>query len=101
MIEGEVDLSEGSFDLAVVGGGLRRRCGREGGDRTEQPRAEFDQEDAELEAACGEAVATGATDPLDEAMGAELAEIVAKLSEAVVNLGESVTIQESGQDIAG
>src|SRR5215208_5260093 len=101
MIEGEVDLAEGRFDRAIVGGGLRRRSSSKGGERAEQPGAELDQEDAELEAACRQAIAPGVADPLDEAVGAELAEVVAELAQAVVGLGEAMAVEQPGQDVAG
>ena len=40
----------------------------------EQAGAEFDQENAELQAACGQAVAPGPADALDEAVSAEFAD---------------------------
>ena len=95
MIDGAVDLAESGLDRAV-GGGVRRRRrgGGEGGEWPEQPSAELDQDDAELQAAFGESVATGAADPLDEAVGAELAEVVAELAEAVVGLGQAVAVAQ-------
>ena len=69
MVDGEVDLTEGGFDRAGVGGlGLRSGSGDEGGEWSEEPGAELDEEDAELQTACRETVAAGPTDPLDEAV---------------------------------
>src|SRR5207249_12334025 len=102
LIDGVVDLPEGGFDGAV-GGDVRRRCesGSEGGEGPEQASAELDQDDAELEAAWGEAVASGSADPLDEAVSPELAEVVAQLAESVVRLGEAVSIEQPCEDVAG
>jgi hypothetical protein len=102
VVEGEVDLTEGGFDGAVVGGVWRRcRSGGQGRDRSEQAGAELDQEDAELQAARGQAIASRAADPLDEAVSAELAEVVAELGQAVVSLGEAVTVEEACEGVAG
>src|SRR6185436_16806640 len=102
MSEGAVDLAEGGFDRAVSGG-VRRRCGggSEGGEGAEQAGTELDQEDAKLQAACGQAIAPGPADALNQTVGAELTEVVAELGEAVVGLGKAVALEEARQDVTG
>ena len=89
-------MSEGRLDRAgVAAGATRSRLGGETRERSEETGAELDEEDAELEAAGGQAVASAGPDPLDQAMGAELAEIVTELAQAIRLVGEAVTGEQA------
>ena len=67
--------------------GSERRVGE---DRGEQTDADLDEQRAEPHAVRSESIAPSATDPLRQAMGAELAQVVTKLTEGVVVLAEAV-----------
>src|SRR5262245_57582821 len=58
------------------------------GEWTEETRPELDQLDAQFQPDRGQAVASGVADTLNESSGAELAEVIAKLAEAIVIGGE-------------
>ena len=85
MVQGGVDLAVGSVDRVEV-----TRSSRvvwltdQVGEWTEPPHAELDQQDAELLPDGCQAVASAFADPLDDAFGAELAEVVARLAESVL-----------------
>ena len=85
MVEGDVDLAEGGFDLA---GGAGRMAwllvGREGGQWAEETGAELDEQHSELQSSCGQVVAAAGTEALDQLVRSQFAQVVAQLGEPVV-----------------
>src|ERR1700704_3210006 len=86
MVQSGVDLAIGGAD-GVGGPGRRVGAGLtdQAGEWPEEPQAKLDQQDAKFQSDRRQAVASALTDPLDEAFCAELAQIVPKLAEAVLD----------------
>jgi len=68
---------------------------------TKQAHAEFDQENAKFQSERRQAVASGLADALDETLGAQFAQVVAQLAEAVVVSGEVMTSDDACVQLAG
>src|SRR5712691_6174478 len=89
MVQRGVDLAVGGVDRV---GAPRRRVGvrlaNQADQWPEETQPKLDQQDAKFQSDRRQAVASALTDPLNEAFGAELAEVVPKLAETVVGGGE-------------
>src|SRR6266566_2514262 len=102
MVEGGVDLTEGSLDRVVVWRwGATAAVGHEGGEWTKQTYPQLDQEHAELEPQRSQAVASGGADAFDEPFGTQLGQVVAQLAEAVVGLRQLMAGQDAGVQLTG
>jgi hypothetical protein len=66
----------------------------------EQASAQLDQQHVELEAAWRQAIATAGVKALDQAVGPQLAQVVAQLAEPLVPLREPVAGEQAGVDLA-
>ena len=96
-----IDAAECRFHRA---GMVAARCGgvgRRGEDRPEQTSADLDQQRAEPYAVGSEPIAPAGTDALGQRVGAQLAEVIAELSEGVVLLGETMACQHALMQLAG
>jgi hypothetical protein len=96
LVECGVDVTKRRMDGVVV----KRRATRAGlssecGEWAEQTGAELDQQHAELGALRSETIATRAAEALDQSFGAQLGQVVAKLAEAIVVVGEAVARQDA------
>ena len=69
--------------------------GRVGKERAEQTGTDLDEQRAEPHAFRGESIATAAADTLSQAMCAELAQVVAELTEGVVVFTEAVPSEDA------
>ena len=91
MVQSGVDLAVGGVDRV---GAPRRRVGvrltDDADEWPEETQPKLDQQDAEFQSDRSHAVASALADTLDETFGAELAEVVPKLAEAVLVTGEAM-----------
>ena len=102
MVQSGVNLIVGSVDqveVTPVGGGAR--LVDEAGEWTEQAHAEFDQENAKFQSERRQAVASGLADAFDETLGAQFAQVVAQLAEAIVLSGEVMASDDACVQLAG
>ena len=101
MIQSGVDLAVGGVDRV---GAPRRRVGvrltDQAGEWTEEAQPKLDQQHAKFQSDRRQAVAAARADTLDQAFRAELAQVVAKLAEAVVVAGEAMASDDAGVQFA-
>src|SRR5512133_1044236 len=71
------------------------------GEWTEESHPKFDQQDAKFQPDRRQAIASGVADTLDETFGAELAEVVPKLAEAVVVAREAMASDDACVQLTG
>src|SRR5258708_14376221 len=102
MVQSGVDLAVGGVDRVGV---QRRWLGFGSIDQAEewskQARPKLDQQEAELEAGGGQTIASALADTLDEAFGAQLAQVVPQLAEAVAVTDEAMASDDACVQLAG
>ena len=94
-----IEVAECSFGGVGWWVGMWTRLDGECCQRSEEPEAELDEQDAETRSSCGEAIAAGRAHPLDQSFGAELPEVIAELGQPVGLRGELVTLQHAGVQV--
>src|SRR5438876_9898085 len=86
-------------------GAARRHVGvrltDQAGEWSEKTQPKLDQQDAKFQSDRRQAVASALADALDEGFGAELAQVVAKLAEAVLVTGEMMATDDAGVQLTG
>ena len=96
MVQGNVNLMEGNVNGVARGEGAT--CvgsGGDGGEWSKETVAELDQQDPEFEAERSQPIAAAGAEALNESFGAELAQVVAELAEAVVGVTEPVAGEDA------
>ena len=88
MVEGGVDLVEGRVDGVWGWGAACASGGDERSEWSEQTGAQLDQQHAELQAERSQSVAAALAEAFHQPFGAQFAQVVTQLAEAVVSLGE-------------
>src|SRR5712691_321279 len=102
MVQRGVDLAVGGVDRV---GAPRRRVGvrltDQAGEWPEETQPKLDQQDAKFQSDRRQAVASALADAFDEAFGAELAQVVPQLAEAVAVTDEAMASDDAGVQLAG
>ena len=101
IVESAIDVAECHFHRAGMVAG---RCGgvaRCGEDRPEQTSADLYQQCTEADAVGGEPIAAAGADAFGQRMGAQLAQVIAELTEGVVLRGEAMPRQHAFMQLAG
>ena len=102
MVQSGIDVAEGSVDrVGVAGCRGRARFTDEASKWTQQTHAQLDQQYAELETDGCQAVATARPQAFDQALGAQLAQVIAQLAETVLAGGYLMAGQDAGVQLAG
>ena len=100
MVEGGIDLTEGSFDGVGIADRTSRRIGDERAQWAEETDPKLDEEDSDSESQWSEPIPTSATKAFDEPLSAQFGQVVPELAKSVVLIGESMAREQSGVHLA-
>src|SRR5712692_9422553 len=102
MVQRGVDLAVGGVDrVGAPRCRVRVRLANQADQWPEETQPKLDQQDAKFQSDRRQAVASALTDPLNESFGAELAQVVPQLAEAVAVTDEAMASDDACVQLAG